>query len=153
MFDALKNKLGWNEILFTSTTPSYMASVIKEIMIPFGISAKKYQINKYCIDNCCKCNKNGDYATPSVVATVSDLNYKYSCIRCSSMPLWYYYAFPDVFLWTLSDEGNSYFKKVIEPFLEGKNFIDARGEVKKEFVAYFIKQYISSTRKQLECRI
>ena len=107
MFDNLKNKLRWNEILNNPTTPSYMASVIKEIMLPYGISAHKYQINKECIDNVCKYSRNGDSATPSVIATVSDLNYKYSCIRHSSMPLWYYYAFPDVFLWTISDEGNT----------------------------------------------
>lgn len=153
MFDNLKNKLRWNEILNNPTTPSYMASVIKKIMLPNRISAHKYQINKYCIDNVCKCHKNGEYATPSVVATVSDLNYKYSCIRHSSMPLWYYYVFPDVFLWTISDEGQAYFKRVIEPYIENENIIDDRGEVKIELVAYIIQQYTSSTRKQLECRI
>ena len=153
MFDNLKNKLRWNEILNNPTTPSYMASVIKEIMLPYGISAHKYQINKECIDNVCKYSRNGDSATPSVIATVSDLNYKYSCIRHSSMPLWYYYAFPDVFLWTISDEGTTYFKRVIEPFLNGKNIIDGRGYVDKEFVAYFIRQYLLATGKKLECRI
>lgn len=153
MFDNLKNKIQWDRILNDPRTPSYMYEVIKEIMIPYNISANKYLTNKYCIDNVCKYSSMGESASPSVIETISDLNYKFSCIRCSSMPLWYYYAFPDVFLWTLSDSGGEYCNKNLFPLLEGKDLIDNTNCVDKKYVKLFIQHYLLSTKKSLECQV
>lgn len=153
MFDNLRNRANWESIIANPLTPPYLKSVIRNILIPYGINAKRFQINQYCIDNCCESTPNGETASKSVIETVRDLNYKFSCIRCSSMPLWYYYAFPDVFLWTISESQSlKNFFKAFEARHNGQDLLDSRGEVDEKFVKEFIDAYLNSTNKELECK-
>lgn len=153
MFENLKDRFSWEAIISDPFTPPYMKDVIRNVLIPYGISSKKYLVNKECIDNCCERSHSGKVPTQSVLETVRDLNYKFSCIRCSSMPLWYYYAFPDVFLWTISDSPSAKeaLKSVEQKYGED-NLLDTRGEVRSELVKMFIDAYLRATRKELECK-
>ena len=153
MFNNVRNKMVWEARIAQPSTNSYMAKVIREVFLPYKINAKQFDINCFCIENCCKQTPSGERASQSVIETVSDLSYKFSCIRCSSMPYWYYYAFPDVFLWTISDAGGKVCNEKIFPKLEGVEMLDYTDCVKPEIVLMFIKQYIRSTGKKLELSI
>lgn len=153
MFEKITNTARWKRILMDSTIPIVMKRAIEESLIPHNISVEKYSINEECIVDCKPITTGGKRATLSVIETINDITYKYSCINNSNMPLWYYIAYPDVFLWTISDNGGKHFKEVIEPKFNNQNILDARGEVKIEVVNFFIDEYIRVTRKKLECSI
>ena len=89
MFENITNRIKWQSIINDPLTPPYMKDIINDILIPYRIKPDIFKINRECIDNCCEKSTKGILASPSVIQTVRDLNYKFSCIRCSSMPLWY----------------------------------------------------------------
>lgn len=150
MFENLTNKIKWQSIINDPVTPHYMKDVINNVLIPYGIKPNTFMTNQECIDNCCERTAKGITASPSVIQTVRDLNYKFSCIRCSNMPMWYYYAFPDVFLWTISDDPQV---KVLLGELNKfeHDLLDERDEVKPKYVKMFIDAYLKCAKKNLEC--
>lgn len=139
-------------MLNDKSTPPEISQAINDVLIPYGISANIFVINAYCIENCCEQTPEGMRATKSVIATVQDLRYKFSCIRNSRMPMWYYYAFPDVFLWSLSDASELFYRDFENKY--GKdNFMNEFGEVATKYVKLFIEAYIKSTHNKLECAL
>lgn len=149
MFKNSIKKIKWLSIINSPFTPPYMRDIIYNILIPYGIDPNTYTTNQECINNCCKKTKSA-LASPSIIQIVSDLNYKFSCIRCSSMPMWYYYAFPDVFLWSISDDPQT--KNILNRLSKYESeLLNERNEVKTEYVKMFIDAYLNTTKKELEC--
>lgn len=151
MFDKVKNRLAWEKMCMEDTVPFTFKNAIRSMFIPYNIDVEQFWINCDCIENCRERDSNGRLASKSVLETVRDINYKYSCINCSNMPVWYYMAFPDVFLWTISDspQTKTLLKEAESKF--GSNLLDSSGEVSLPVVKYFIDFYIKATNKKLEC--
>lgn len=154
MFDRTKNRLSWERVLLDNTIPMTFKEAIRKMFIPYNIDYKTFCINSECIENCCETDSSGNRASKSVIETVRDIQYKYSCIRCSSMPLWYYMAFPDVFLWTVEEtpQSKNFFNN-FEARHKNEDFIDSTGDVAIRFVKEFVDGYINLTGKKLECAI
>lgn len=154
MFDKTKNRLKWEKVCMDNTVPYTFKNAIRSMFIPYNIDFDIFGINAECIENCCERNSTGRLASKSVLETVRDLNYKFSCIRCSSMPLWYYMAFPDVFIWTISDSPQlKQFMKEFESKVGSSNIIDDSGDVGIPYVKEFVDAYLRSTGNKLECAI
>lgn len=107
MVDKSRNRIAWEKVLLDNTVPVSFKQAIRTMFIPYNISFEIFSVNCDYIENCCKTDSNGKSPSRSVLETVKDVQYKYSCINCSSMPLRYYMAFPDVFLWTISETPQS----------------------------------------------
>lgn len=154
MFDKIKNRLAWEKIYSDQTIPISFKQAIRSMFIPYDINIEQFWINCDCIENCKERDGNGRLASKSVLATVRDLQYKYSCINCSDMPIWYYMAFPDVFLWTISDDPQvKTLLNNLETRYGANNFLDASGEVKLPIVNEFVEAYIKKSGLKLECSI
>lgn len=154
MFDKSRNRIAWEKVLLDNTVPVSFKQAIRTMFIPYNISFEIFSVNCDCIENCCKTDSNGKSPSRSVLETVKDVQYKYSCINCSSMPLWYYMAFPDVFLWTISEtpQSKNFFKN-FELKHKNEDLLDSTGEVAIKFVKEFVDGFISFTGKKLECSI
>lgn len=140
MFDKAKNRFAWEKMLMDNTVPMSFKHAIRTMLIPYNINFESFWVNADCIENCTERDSSGKWGTKSVLEIVRNRNYKYSCINCSDMPVWYYLAFPYVFLWTISNRPQS--KLFFNNFeLNHKNEIlsDGSGEVAIKFVKEFVE--------------
>lgn len=103
-------KPGWNDVLNT-TSDSYYRQGIYELMIPYGISYRKYQINTeafrtrrgYCPTFYCGCTASMYRFAEEM--SLSELPKGY--------PDWFIIAFPDVCSWGFRTDGQKAINELI----------------------------------------
>ena len=147
MIGLFSNESKWKAVLNDNSIDYKFRNAVSELFIPNKISYKKYLINQDCFNN------RHSYSYKYSHGSTYNMIYWAEHIEMYNLPLgyphWFYYAFPDVATWAMSNEGRAILGPLFED-IDDNDFVDSDRRMKISIMKKMIDAYKSTTNKRLE---
>lgn len=129
----------WEELLGGDLDKSER-SMIKDFLLKYGISPKKYLLSETYF--------TGEHNDESLVPENLAWFKKHPDQQAPGFPVWFYTAFPDVAWWIIHGEGNQIVKSKFS-HLDENVYYDGQ-YVRDEYIQKFIDEYLEQGSNHLE---